>query len=116
LRARRRSELLKSFATRLPLRDDPVDGLAGLERPVLPLEPDPSKRVTHLSMRVCKPELHAARQKCLVQVGQEFGASKIDFRNRTEEKDDQPYGIRAGAQQLEQTLADELRIEVQERC
>ena len=66
-------------------------------------------------MRLGEPELHAARAKCLVQVGEELGAGKIDSRNRAEEKDDQPYGIRARAQELEQTLADELHIEVQER-
>ena len=50
-----------------------------------------------------------------MQIGEQLGAGQIDFRNRAEEKHDQPHGILARCQHLEQALADELDVEVEQR-
>ncbi len=66
-------------------------------------------------MRLGEPELHAAPAKCRVQLGEELGAGQVDSRHRAEEQDDQPHRILARAQELEHALANELRVEVEQR-
>ena len=79
------------------------------------LEPDSAKGVTDLSAGVGDAKCDRTGAKTPVEIGEELRAGEIDVRNRAERKHDEPDRFGSALQHLEDALADELDVEVEQR-
>ena len=99
----------------LPGRHDDLDGLARRERPVFPFEPDAVKRVTDFAVRIGDAECDGPGTKAAMEIGEQLGAGQIDFWHSAEREHDEFDRFGSRLQNLQDPLADELHVEI-EQC
>src|SRR5688572_628126 len=98
----------------LPFGHHTSHGLARLKRAVLAFEPNAPERVTHVAVRLGEPQRDAARAQRPMQLGKQLGTGEIDRRHGAEKEHHEAYVVGPRGEEIQQTLAYMVHVEVDE--